>query len=92
MSGTPSRISLAEIEEKDKEGQIMKIPENRETLGRCELSGRHRGIASERASPGFLLAWPPLQSLAVKKNFFFVQILGGEKLLKFGEKWAVKIF
>ena len=38
------------------------------------------------------LAWPPLQSLAVKKNFFFVQILGGEKLLKFGEKWAVKNF
>ena len=39
-----------------------------------------------------LLAWPSLQSLAVKKNFFFVQILGGEKLLKFGEKWAVKHF
>ena len=34
--------------------------------------------------------WPPLQSLAVKKKLFFVQILGGEKLLKFGEKWAVK--
>ena len=33
------------------------------------------------------LAWPPLQSLAVKKkNFFFVQILGDEKLLKFVEK------
>ena len=28
------------------------------------------------------LAWLPLQSLAVKKkNIFFVQILGGEKLL-----------
>ena len=39
-----------------------------------------------------LLAWPSLQSLAVKKNFFLVQILGGEKLLKFGEKWAVKSF
>ena len=38
-----------------------------------------------------VLAWPPLQSLAAKKNFF-VQILGGEKLLKFGEKWAVKNF
>ena len=38
----------------------------------------------------FFLAWPPLQSLAVKKKTFFVQILGGEKLLKFGEKWAVK--
>ena len=28
------------------------------------------------------LAWPPLQSLAVKKNYFFAQILGDEKLLK----------
>ena len=27
-----------------------------------------------------------------EKKLFFVQILGGEKLLKFGEKWAVKIF
>ena len=25
-----------------------------------------------------------------EKKLFFVQILGGEKLLKFGEKWAVK--
>ena len=32
------------------------------------------------------LAWLPLQSLAVKKKLFFVQILGGEKLLKFVEK------
>ena len=39
-----------------------------------------------------VLAWPSLQSLAVKKKLFFVQILGGEKLLKFGEKWAVKNF
>ena len=30
--------------------------------------------------------WLPLQSLAVKKKLFFVQILGGEKLLKFVEK------
>ena len=29
---------------------------------------------------------PPLQSLAVKNKLFFVQILGGEKLLKFVEK------
>ena len=29
------------------------------------------------------LAWPPLQSLAVKKNFFFG---GGEKLFKLVEK------
>ena len=27
-----------------------------------------------------------------EKILFFVQILGGEKLLKFGEKWAVKNF
>ena len=27
-----------------------------------------------------------------EKELFFVQILGGEKLLKFGEKWAVKNF
>ena len=27
-----------------------------------------------------------------EKKLFFVQILGGEKLLKFGEKWAVKNF
>ena len=32
------------------------------------------------------LAWPPPASLAVKKNFFVVQILGGEKSLKFVEK------
>ena len=38
------------------------------------------------------LAWPSLQSLAVKKKKKIVQILGGEKLLKFGEKWAVKNF
>ena len=43
-------------------------------------------------TPPPLLAWLPLQSLAVKKNFFFLQIFGGEKLLKFGEKWAVKNF
>ena len=38
------------------------------------------------------LVWLPLQSLAVKKKLFIVQILGGEKLFKFGEKWAVKNF
>ena len=27
-----------------------------------------------------------------EKKLYFVQILGGEKLLKFGEKWAVKYF
>ena len=28
------------------------------------------------------LAWPPLQILAVKTYFIFVQVLGGEKLLE----------
>ena len=45
--------------------------------------------------PGFVpevLAWPPLQSLAVKKKLFFVQILGGEKLLKFVENCAGEIY
>ena len=32
---------------------------------------------------------PPAEPRGEKK-LFFVQILGGEKLLKFGEKWAVK--
>ena len=30
-----------------------------------------------------VLARLPLQSLAVKRNFFFVQLLGGEKLKSF---------
>ena len=47
---------------------------------------------SEDCSRASTLAWPPLQSLAVKKNFFFVQILGGEKLIKFVEKVPVKYF
>ena len=34
---------------------------------------------------------PPAEPRGEKK-LFLVQILGGEKLLKFGEKWAVKIF
>ena len=36
--------------------------------------------------PVILLAWLPLQSLAVKNNFFLVLILGGGKLLKLVEK------
>ena len=35
---------------------------------------------------------PPAEPRSEKKTFLFVQILGGEKLLKFGEKWAVKNF
>ena len=34
---------------------------------------------------------PPAEPRGEKK-LFFVRILGGEKLLKFGEKWAVKNF
>ena len=34
---------------------------------------------------------PPAEPRGEKK-LFFVQILGGEKLLKFGEKWAVENF
>ena len=35
---------------------------------------------------------PPAEPRGEKKTFFCVQILGGEKRLKFGEKWAVKNF
>ena len=42
--------------------------------------------------PHFKLAWPPPAEPRGEKKLFFVQILGGEKLLKFGEKWAVKNF
>ena len=35
---------------------------------------------------GKMLAWPPLQSLAVKKKIFLRQILRGEKLLNLVEK------
>ena len=34
---------------------------------------------------------PPAEPRGEKK-LFLLQILGGEKLLKFGEKWAVKNF
>ena len=47
-----------------------------------------------------VIIWPQWQILSVappaeprgENKLFFVQILGGEKLLKFGEKWAVKKF
>ena len=41
--------------------------------------------------PVFLSVALPAEPRGEKK-LFFVQILGGEKLLKFGEKWAVKNF
>ena len=54
------------------------------------------GVLRKRCSPrdrkgSFLSVALPAEPRG-EKNFFFVQILGGEKLLKFGEKWAVKIF
>ena len=39
-----------------------------------------------------LLSVAPPAEPRGEKTLFFVQILGGEKLLKFGEKWAVKHF
>ena len=41
--------------------------------------------AARKKPESNISAWPPLQSLAVKKNFFCAN-LGGEKLLKFVEK------
>ena len=41
------------------------------------------------SSSQYLSVAPPAEPRGEKK-LFFVQILGGEKLLKFGEKWAVK--
>ena len=39
--------------------------------------------------PRKVLAWLPLQSLAVKKNFFLCKFWAVKNFLKFGEKWAV---
>ena len=56
----------------------------------CKLFGRGYQIPAAEGlniTNGKNLAWPPLQSLAVKKKkLFLVQMLGGEKLLKFVEK------
>ena len=58
-------------------------------------------IRNPRLKPSCLAApesLDPFVSVALpaeprgEKKLFFVQILGGEKLLKFGEKWAVKNF
>ena len=40
---------------------------------------------------GKMLAWPSLQSLAVKNIFYFLQSLGGEKLLRLVESAGEKI-
>ena len=63
----------------------------------CLLSARNKKRQSCGALSRWLwfhyhLAWLPLQSLAVKKRLFFVQILGSEKLLKFVEKCRWKTF
>ena len=61
-------------------------------IGHIFLSAQALANAARMCIRHTILAWPPLQSLAVKKKLYFVQILGGEKLLKFGEKRAVKNF
>ena len=53
--------------------------------GQRKSSANIKGEFGKPRSPEFL-AWPPLQSPAVKKKLFSVQILGREKCLKFGEK------
>ena len=54
------------------------------------LEFRARNKENYRPNKKFNVA-PPAEPRGEKK-LFFVQILGGEKLLKFGEKWAVKNF
>ena len=48
-------------------------------------------ISAPVSVPASVSVAPPAEPRGEKK-LFFVQILGGEKLLKFGEKWAVKKF
>ena len=54
------------------------------------IRGRTRGIYPGQTSEHVSVALPA--EPRGEKKLFFVQILGGEKLLKFGEKWAVKNF
>ena len=56
-------------------------------LSWSRLVGRS-GLLGDRQN---LSVAPPAEPRGEKK-LVFVQILGGEKLLKFGEKWAVKNF
>ena len=53
-----------------------------------------QGEFSHKNTPILTFYWrgPPPAEPRGEKKLSFVQILGGEKLLKFGEKWAVKNF
>ena len=56
-------------------------------------SQKHPFFANRLADlPFFVSVALPAEPRGEKNLLFFVQILGGEKLLKFGEKWAVKNF
>ena len=65
-------------------------------LPRCS-GARVRNIC-QKFGPKSLIFFVVFFSVALpaeprgEKKLFFVQLLGGEKLLKFGEKWAVKHF
>ena len=51
-----------------------------------------RYAASTRSLLDIVSVATPAEPRGEKKKLFFVQIFGGEKLLKFGEKWAVRNF
>ena len=67
---------------------LAPIPSHGRTLSLWKISGlKSLGLCSFFVRDLYIyitrfLAWLPLQSLAVKKKNFFVQILGGEKLLE----------
>ena len=58
---------------------------------KCRQRTQTQADARNTTNPAILSVPPPAEPRGEKK-LFFVQILGGEKLLKFGEKWAVKHF
>ena len=57
-------------------------------LSRPRLSQTYgfRAFCQDKASAEILSVATPAEPRGEKKNFFFVRILGGEKLLKFVEK------
>ena len=59
-------------------------------LCRGSLYRKNRALTPEGGGKRISVALPA--EPRGEKKLFFVQILGGEKLLKFGEKWAVKNF
>ena len=58
---------------------------------RSTLRHIQRSYFEPEPETAYVSVAPPAEPRGEKK-LFFVQILGSEKLLKFGEKWAVKIF